>query len=175
MPARPAIPVLPREQTRGGEGIYVDGYRIAADLRAEEPEHYRALCEIEWTYNNRSRTTSYKARGPVIERDRHGAISGIRYNTWLRAPLVASLKDQDRAYRSYRAFAARAQDPAYQMVFRYRAGDLLAFDNRRVLHGRNGYDAAGGTRFIEGIYADRDDLHSAIRILERASSRETEQ
>ena len=161
--------------TRGGEGIYVDGYRIAADLRAEEPEHYRALCEIEWTYNNRSRTTSYKARGPVIERDRHGAISGIRYNTWLRAPLVGSLEDQDRAYRSYRAFAIRAQDPAYQMVFRYRAGDLLAFDNRRVLHGRNGYDAAGGTRFIEGIYADRDDLHSAIRILERASSLETEQ
>ena len=157
-----------RNTTRGGEGIYVDGYRVAEDMQAEEPEHFQALCEVEWTYNNRSRTSSYKASGPVIERNRSGDITGIRYNTWLRAPLVASLPEQDRAYRSYRAFAARAQDPAYQMKVVYRSGDLLAFDNRRALHGRNGYDAKGGVRFIEGIYSDRDDLHSAIRSLERS-------
>ena len=158
--------------TSGGEGIYADAYRIAADLAAEEPEHFEALCEIEWTYNNRSKTTSYKATGPVVERNARGQITGIRYNTWLRAPLVSSLKDQDRAYRSYRAFAARAQDPTYQMKFAYRPGDLLAFDNRRALHGRNGYDAQGGTRFIEGIYSDRDDLYSAIRSLERTLAKE---
>ncbi len=161
--------------TRGGEGIYADAYRIAADLAIEEPEHFRALCDIEWTYNNRSKTSSYKATGPVIERNRSGRITGVRYNTWLRAPLVASLDDQDRAYRSYRAFAARAQDPKYQMKFTYRPGDLLAFDNRRALHGRNGYDAHGGTRFIEGIYSDRDDLYSAIRTLERTLSKEQTQ
>ena len=153
--------------TAGGEGIYADGYRIAEDLRAEEPEHFRALCDTRWTYNNRAKATSYKASGPVIELDRHGDVAGIRYNTWLRAPLVASLDEQDRAYRAYRAFAARAQDRHYQMIFAYRSGDLLAFDNRRALHGRNGYDAKGGTRFIEGIYADRDDLHSTIRALQR--------
>lgn len=158
--------------TSGGEGIYADAYRIAADIAVEEPEHFRALCEIEWTYNNRSKTSSYKASGPVVERNQTGRITGVRYNTWLRAPLVASLEDQDRAYRSYRAFAARAQDPKYQMTFAYRPGDLLAFDNRRALHGRNGYDAQGGTRFIEGIYSDRDDLHSAIRSLERALATE---
>ena len=154
--------------TSGGEGIYTDGYRIAEDLRIEEPEHFKALCEITWTYNNRSKTTSYRASGPVIERDSASNITGIRYNTWLRAPLVAPLEEQARAYRSYRAFAARAQDPSYQIVIAYRPGDLLAFDNRRALHGRRGYDAEGGTRFIEGIYADRDDLHSAIRTLERS-------
>ncbi|MFC3613794.1 TauD/TfdA family dioxygenase [Lutimaribacter marinistellae] len=159
--------------TSGGEGIYADAYRIAADLAAEEPEHFKALCEIEWTYNNRSKSTSYKAKGPVIERDFGGRVTGIRYNTWLRAPLVASLQEQGRAYRSYRAFAARAQDPTYQMKFAYRPGDLVAFDNRRTLHGRNGYDAHGGTRFIEGIYSDRDDLLSAIRSLERSFTTET--
>ena len=153
--------------TSGGEGIYVDAYRIAEDLRREEPASFAALSEIPWTYNNRAKVSSYKASGPVIELDARGHVSGIRYNTWLRAPLVASLQDQDRAYRSYRAFVARAQDPAYQMHVTYRAGDLFAFDNRRALHGRNGYDAQGGTRFIEGIYADRDDLHSAIRTLDR--------
>jgi len=49
-------------------------------------------------------------------------------------------------------------------------GDLLAFDNRRVLNGRRGYDAHGGKRFIEGIYGDRDDLHSSIRTLQRGAT-----
>lgn len=153
--------------TSGGEGIYTDGYRIAKDMETQEPEHYRSLIEDIWEYNNRSKTTSYRARGPVVERDAAGNISGIRYNTWLRAPLKAPPEIQERAYSAYRAFAARAQDPAYQMIFAYRPGDLLAFDNRRALHGRTGYDTTGGTRFIEGVYADRDDLHSRIRSLKR--------
>lgn len=158
--------------TSGGEGLYVDGYRIAEDMRREEPTHFQALCDIRWTYNNRSRTSSYQATGPVIELDQRGQVSGIRYNTWLRAPLIAPLAKQARGYAAYRAFAARAQDPAYQLKFAYRPGDLLAFDNRRVLHGRSGYDADHGRRFIEGIYADRDDLRSFLNLATRQHSQE---
>lgn len=156
-----------QNSTSGGQGIYVDGFRVAGDLKNEDPESFSALCEINWEYNNRSRTSAYRASGPVIERNDQGAITGIRYNTWLRAPLRASLEDQERGYRSYRAFARKAQEARYQMIFDYRPGDLVAFDNRRVLHGRNGYDAQGGERFIEGIYSDRDDLLSAIRTTRR--------
>ncbi|MEM7068417.1 MAG: TauD/TfdA family dioxygenase [Pseudomonadota bacterium] len=153
--------------TSGGEGIYVDGYRIAEDMRVEEPEHFNSLVEDSWEYNNRARMSDYRGAGPVVETDRHGTITGIRYNTFLRAPLKAPIEVQARAYKAYRAFCARAQDPAYQLQVRYEAGDLFAFDNRRALHGRAGYDAKGGARFIEGIYSDRDELHSRIRILHR--------
>ncbi len=153
--------------TTGGEGIYVDGYRVAEDMRASEPDHFHSLVTDSWDYNNRARTSHYRGRGPVVETDATGAITGIRYNTFLRAPLRAPIEVQARAYKAYRAFCARAQDPAYGMAFRYESGDLLAFDNRRVLHGRSGYDAKGGARFIEGIYADRDDLHSRIRTIKR--------
>ncbi len=157
-----------RENTvRGGEGIYVDAYRVAEDLRAEEPEHFRSLTTDVWEYNNRARNSDYRGRGPVIETDDEGRILGIRYNTFLRAPLKAPWPVQARAYRAYRAFCLRAQDPRYAMTIRYEPGDLLAFDNRRALHGRRGYDAKDGNRFIEGIYADRDDLYSRIRTLRR--------
>ena len=153
--------------TTGGDGLYCDGYRIAEDLRAEEPETWEAMTTIPWTYNNRAKTTSYKAAGPMVELDANAKITALRYETWLRAPLVADLETQERAYTAYRRFAARAQSDEYLMRVRYKPGDLFAFDNRRVLHGRSAYDAAGGARFIEGVYADRDDLHSAIRVLER--------
>ena len=153
--------------TTGGEGLYTDGYRVAEDIRREEPEHFQALSTIPWTYNNRAKGNSYKASGPVIELDDAGQITGIRYNTWLRSPFVGPLEMHDKAYRSYRAFAARAHDPAYQLKVTYRTVELFAFDNRRALHGRKGYDAGGGIRFIEGVYSDRDELNSAIRALDR--------
>ena len=155
--------------TLGGEGIYVDAYKIAQDMRTEEPVHYKSLTEDHWEYNNRSRTSDYRGQGPVIETAADGRVVGIRYNTFLRAPLKAPLEIQARAYQAYRAFCARAQDPDYAMRLRYEPGDLLAFDNRRALHGRAGFNANSGNRFIEGIYADRDDLYSRIAILKRQS------
>ncbi len=151
----------------GGEGIYVDAYRIAEDMRTEEPEHFLSLTGDVWEYNNRARNSNYRGSGPVVETDTNGRITGIRYNTFLRAPLKAPVEIQARAYKAYRAFCARAQDPAYAMKIRYEPGDLLGFDNRRVLHGRAGYDKTGGVRFIEGIYSDRDELHSRIKTLKR--------
>lgn len=156
--------------TTGGEGTYADGYQIAADIQREQPDHYHSLATDNWEYNNRAKTSAYRATGVVIKTDAHGAPTEIRYNPWLRAPMRAPLHIQARAYRAYRAFAARAQSPRYQMTLTYRAGDLLAFDNRRILHGRRGYSAAGGERFIEGVYSDRDELHSRIRLLKRQAA-----
>ena len=122
--------------TTGGEGIYVDAYQVAEDMRQEEPEHFRSLVTDVWEYSNRARRSDYRAKGPVVETDARGSITGGRYNTFLRAPLKAPLEVQARACKAYRAFCARAQDPRYGMVFRYEPGDLLAFDNRRALHGQ---------------------------------------
>ncbi|MEM7121723.1 MAG: TauD/TfdA family dioxygenase [Pseudomonadota bacterium] len=164
-----------RENTAtGGDGIYVDGYRVAEDMRHEAPEHFHSLITDHWEYNNRASVSDYRASGPVVETDAEGHITSIRYNTFLRAPLRAPLEIQARAYRAYRAFCERAQNARYQMRIRYEPGDLVAFDNRRTLHGRSGFDTKGGARFIEGIYADRDDLHSRIRTLRRTLRLQTD-
>lgn len=157
-----------RENTAiGGAGLYSDGFRIAEDLRAEEPAHFESLTSIDWDYRNRSRDSDYRASGPVVECDAGGRITSIRYNSWLRAPMKAPLDVQEKAYRSFRAFARRADAPRYRITLTYRPGDLIAFDNRRVLHGRTGYDGSSGRRFIEGVYADRDELYSRIRKIRR--------
>ena len=153
--------------TTGGLGTYVDGYRMAADIRAEDPPLWEALTTIPWTFANRGRDVDHRATGPVIGLAPDGAVDEIRYTVWLRAPFQGPLPAQRRAYESLRAFALRAEDDRYRLDVRYRAGDLFAFDNRRALHGRTGYDAKGGARFIDGVYADRDELRSAIRVLRR--------
>lgn len=159
----------------GGEGTYVDAYRIAEDMREEEPEHFRSLTEDAWEFTNRAKDSDYRWRAPTFDLDEEGRIVASRFSSFLRAPMRAPLETQARAYKAFRAFTARAQSERYMMVVRYQPGDLLGFDNRRALHGRRSYETTTGgekrRRFIEGLYSDRDDLHSRIRILQREMRR----
>lgn len=153
--------------TSGGEGTYVDGFRIAEDMRRDDPAAFETLSTVVWEFKNRDRNSDYRAHGPFFRLDRAGQVDEVRANPWLRAPLKAPVETQERVYRAVRDFVGLAQSERYQLRFAYRAGDLVAFDNRRVLHGRREYDAAGGERHIEGAYADRDDLLSRIRTIRR--------
>lgn len=155
--------------TVGGEGVFTDGFRVAADMQREEVEHFEALRTIPWEFKNRARESDYRAIGPVFAYDAGGEITEVRYTPWLRAPLKAPADVQRRAYTAVRAFMERNRDPAYQIRLMYRPGDLLTFDNRRVMHGRASYDAEGGMRHLHGCYMDRDELLSRIRTLRRLS------
>ena len=79
--------------TTGGEGIYVDAYRVAEDMRHAEPEHFQSLVTDVWEYNNRAKTSDYRGHGPVVEMDANGVITGVRYNTFLRAFLGSGCID----------------------------------------------------------------------------------
>ena len=47
------------------------------------------------------------------------------------------------------------------------AGEIVCFNNCRVLHGRNSYNVLeGGDRHLEGGYIDWDEMKSRRRVLE---------
>jgi gamma-butyrobetaine dioxygenase len=52
---------------------------------------------------------------------------------------------------------------------RLRAGDMWAFDNRRVMHARTEFDPSTGRRHLQGCYVDRDELLSRWRVLSRSA------
>ncbi len=67
------------------------------------------------------------------------------------------------AYEALRVFSRYAHDPRFQIRFAYAEGDLVVFDNRRVLHGREPFASTGARRLV-GCYMDRDDVLSALRV-----------
>src|SRR5262249_27438267 len=69
-------------------------------------------------------------------------------------------------YRAYSGFVGLLEDEAARVEFRLAPGDLVCFDNERVLHGRTAF--AGGERLLEGCYADRAGLRSRLALLRRA-------
>ena len=54
-----------------------------------------------------------------------------------------------------------------EIRFLLQAGDLVMFDNCRLLHGRTGFDPAEGLRHLQGCYIDIDGPRSLYRVLRR--------
>ena len=100
--------------------------------------------------------------------DRAGNPFEIRATTFLRGPLNAGFGDVEAAYAGLRAFQTLAAGDRFRMTFDYAPGDLVIFDNRRILHGRAAFDDASGERALKGCYMEREEVLSRIRVLRRA-------
>jgi len=76
-------------------------------------------------------------------------------------------EDVGPAYAALRRFYQLADDPRFELTFRLGPGDIMCFDNRRILHGRKAFSGSG-QRHLQGIYIDRDEVLSTARAVNRA-------
>ena len=151
----------------GGDSIFVDGFRIAELMRTRCPDEYRTLTTVPFAWANTRRETDYRTRAPILVTDESGAVAEVRSGLWQRGPLDLPFDQVEEAYAAFRRWSEMTCHAELQLRFRLQPGDVVAFDNRRVLHARSEFTDAGGLRHLRGGYTERDELHSRIRILER--------
>lgn len=143
-------------QTSGGLSTLVDSVSVVKQLADEDPQGYRQLCDIAVQYRFIDKGTELLTQRPVINTDAHGHTLGVHYSPRLDGlPLLPAA-----ALRHYHKARQRLgqlfSDPAYELRFRLDAGELMLFDNSRVLHGRTAYDPSEGHRHLQGCYIDLD-------------------
>lgn len=72
--------------------------------------------------------------------------------------------DVDAWYRALAKFVELIYTSSVQ--FRTQPGDILTFDNARLVHGRTGYrDSGQNVRHVIGAYLDWDEIYSRLRVL----------
>lgn len=152
---------------RAGLSTMADGYAVVEHLRQEAPDHYQALATLNWVFFNRSPEHDHRWSGPIIDGTVPGAPLTLRAFHPVRGFPDMPIDDQPRAYAALRAFSQVAGSDQFQIRFAFRPGDLVMFDNRRILHGRTPIDAAGGVRELHGTYIDHDEVYSRLRVLTR--------
>ena len=153
----------------GGDSILVDGFRAAETLRRREPAAFRLLSELPIDFRFQDRECDIRFRAPTFTLNSAGAATEVRFNFAVMGAVSAPANRRGALCRALRAFAALVRDPSIECRYRLRPGELLVFDNRRVLHGRAAFDPATGRRHLQGCYVDRDQLLSRIRVLERSA------
>ena len=72
-------------------------------------------------------------------------------------------------YRALRAFGRLLRLGPLRAALRLQPGDVMCFDNYRLLHGRAEFDPNSGPRHLQGCYVDRDDFLSRLRALEASA------
>ena len=156
-----------RNDADGGESELADGYFIAEHIRQVAPDEYKMLTTVPITFFNKAKDHDYRWDAPMFGLDREGKVHDVRWSPWLRAPLRCSHAEADILYRGLRRAFTLGNDPAFKIKVKLKPGELLGFDNRRVLHGRNGYDPSTGGRLMRGCYVEREEVLSSMRIMAR--------
>ena len=154
-------------EASGGGSMFCDGFAVAADLRAEDVLSFDLLSRVEIPLRFHDGEADIRSRAPVICLKGDGSLDQIRFN-----PHIAGIFDMPAEhiaayYRAYRRYMAATRDPKYLTTFRLAPGEMIVFDNRRVLHGREAFDPASGYRSLRGCYVDRGEWDSRIRVLSR--------
>jgi gamma-butyrobetaine dioxygenase len=59
----------------------------------------------------------------------------------------------------------RIREASYNIEYILKNGEMLVFDNKRVLHGRAAFDPSSGARHLRGFYIEHNEINSRIRML----------
>jgi gamma-butyrobetaine dioxygenase len=155
----------------GGESLFADGFALAEHLRSTDPDAFAQLTQTPVPFLYRSKDAELYAERPLIQLSCRGDVTAVHYNNRSIAPLRLSAHDARLFYAAYRRFAALLRDPRLQVKYRLDTGDLVAFDNQRILHGRTGFSSAKYPRHLRGCYLTRDSVYCQTALLQRELDR----
>jgi gamma-butyrobetaine hydroxylase len=155
----------------GGESQFVDGFAVAADLKSEEPEAFAILGITPVPFTFRDTDSFLQSARPLIACDLRGQVVAVHYNNRAMAPLPLPSSRMLAFYRAYRLFSQTLREPEYEMRLRLEPGDLVAFHNHRVLHGRTSFRNNNTQRHLQGCYVSQDGIFSSLAVLEKNRER----
>jgi hypothetical protein len=155
----------------------VDGFGLASDLFDDDPDAIDRLSEtrVRFVHDRegvptRGHDAHLEARGPVIGLDQDYELAGIRFDERSMAPLDIDPGQIGDYYDALIEFATMVNDPGRALQIRLQPGEVVIFDNHRVLSGCSprGADLALDLRLGA---SDRDHFHSLLRGLRREHGR----
>ena len=189
-----------KNECSGGESLFADGFRAALELQKEAIEqpppsspghdtpaavsHYQTLATFPQPFHYAHPPNQhYRFSHPLIQLHPHNhSIEAINYSPPFQAPFPPN--EPFAPYLSAaKRFASLIEDGKNRLEYRLQPRECVIFDNRRVLHGRRGFelrpasDSVGGEervvkegkggkeggRWLRGAYIDTDVFESRCR------------
>jgi gamma-butyrobetaine dioxygenase len=151
-----------RNASDSGDTYFVDGYALAEDMRQAHPEDFARLARHAAPFGyTAANGDHFAARTPIIRVTSDDEVCGIRFNH--RALGVVDFGPAETAlwYEAYLRFARAADAPERRLSMKMQPGDIVIFDNERLLHGRTEITGPAD-RLLEGCYAERDGLLATL-------------
>lgn len=185
----------------GGESTLIDAMAAAFKLREIRPESFERLVRLPATFVKQRDGACMTYRRPhiVLAADEIGSVSynatididreitAVFWSPPFEGPVCLPPEQVDQYYEAYADFerilngsnddnyADELSQYAREYTWQHKLnpGEILVFNNRRMVHGRNAFSAAEGVGFEEsqrhlvGCYTNIDDTLNSYRVLLR--------
>ncbi|KAI4537368.1 hypothetical protein MJG53_010596 [Ovis ammon polii x Ovis aries] len=162
-----------KQTVTGGESEIVDGFNVCQKLKEKNPRAFQILSStfVDFTdigvdYCDFSVQSKHK----IIELDDKDQVVRINFNNATRDTIFdVPVERVQPFYAALKEFVDLMNCKDFKFTFKMNPGDVITFDNWRLLHGRRSYEAGTEiTRHLEGAYADWDVVMSRLRILRQS-------
>jgi alpha-ketoglutarate-dependent taurine dioxygenase len=111
---------------------------------------------------------------PHIRLDAEGEITGVFWAPMFEGTLHVPLQDVQPYYEAYALFQSFLEEGDFAREYTVKArmlpGQCMVFNNRRILHGREGFSGSG-ERHLQGCYTNIDESLSRYIVLHDAHAR----
>ena len=144
----------------GGESIMVDGFKIA-DILKKEKEIFDILSNVEVPGRYVGDGVILEASRPIFKFNSKKELIQVSFNNYDRAEFRIENKLMVKFYDAIKRFDKLANNTKYQWRHILKPGELLIFNNWRVLHGRGSFT---GKRKMSGCYINMEDFESIYKI-----------
>ena len=151
----------------GGESVLADAFEIARVLRETEPKAFELLSTVPIQfYRYIEGVAAYYTEACIISVDYLGEVTGFRYsNRQTTAPLDLPAELVEAMHDAQRKLSVLMRHADFEIRFMLEPGDILAYDNQRVIHGRAVYDDSLGARHLRSVEVSREEFHNRLRLL----------
>lgn len=154
-------------ETSSGLSTLADSLAVAEALEREDPEGLELLATTPVRFRFTDENEELVERRTIIQRDATGRMTGVHYSPRLDYVPLMDAETTRRFQRARRRLGELFADARFELRFALGAGELVMFDNSRVLHGRTAFDPREGHRHLQGCYIDLDGPRSLYRTLGR--------
>ncbi|XP_045681355.1 gamma-butyrobetaine dioxygenase [Phyllostomus hastatus] len=162
-----------KQTVTGGDSEIVDGFNVCQKLKEKNLRAFQILSStfVDFTdigvdYCDFSVQSKHK----IIELDDKGQVVRINFNNATRDTIFdVPVEKVQPFYTALKEFVDLMNCKESKFTFKMNPGDVITFDNWRLLHGRSSYEAGTEiSRHLEGAYADWDVVMSRLRILRKS-------
>ncbi|CAM0135485.1 hypothetical protein VKS41_005130 [Umbelopsis sp. WA50703] len=149
----------------GGESLFVDGFKVAENLKKKHPEAYECLSTLKIPTHSAGDEKVMIVPTPreqsILNHLSDGTLYQVRYNNDDRSTLSNLSSEQvEQFYDALRKWNTELTSGENEYWEALEPGRAIVFDNWRVLHGRASFT---GHRRLSGAYLNRDDFLSRAK------------
>jgi len=136
-----------RSADEGGDTLLADAKAAFDYLESLDRDAAERILSTPVRFHRRQRSFEREVIAPIITR--RGGGFQVRSSYFTVAPYRLPFNEMESWYRAHDRFVRLLRDPRHHYRLRLAPGDVLIYDNHRMVHGRTAFR---GPRWVRGVY-----------------------